>query len=70
MQQGKPHTSAQRGKLRHSADLSQGQDPDIPVSRSSKRPRAAGMAAGREVLFCFLKLPAGTENTKSSLKSR
>lgn len=25
-------------------------------------------AAGRETLFCFLKLPAGTENTKSSLK--
>jgi len=27
-------------------------------------------ATGRETLFCFLKLPAGSENTKSSLRKQ
>lgn len=65
-QKGEPHTSVQRGKLRHRAGLTEGQGPGV-VSRSSKKPRAAGKAAGGETLFCFLKLPAGTESTKSSL---
>lgn len=65
-QKGEPHTSVQRGKLRHRAGPSEGQGPGV-VSRSSKKPRAAGKAAGGETLFCFLKLPAGTKNTKSSL---
>lgn len=67
---GRLHASVHRGKLRHRSAFTKTRI-QIPCPQvQQERPRAAGKTAGRETLFCFLKLPAGTENTKSSLKKQ